>query len=230
MLAAILDRTGQFVRLRQLREQASKPNPLITQVYITTLPSGHVHSDAGLTFLLLAGCLSYANSAINPILYAFLSENFKKSFSKAFTCTGREALNAQLNQENSANPRTMRPNSSRGPNTQSKRDRNRLRDDFQGNIVSRGFSGFSIENHMSTLPTDLENGDFDEEEEEEDDEVVELEDSSNVMPMTSRISGGSVMGREQTQFNHDKEILLETSGFEEQKCLQPGPATDPSSL
>lgn len=30
--------------------------------------------------------LAYANSAVNPILYAFLSENFKKSFIKAFKC------------------------------------------------------------------------------------------------------------------------------------------------
>ncbi|XP_014675662.1 PREDICTED: somatostatin receptor type 2-like [Priapulus caudatus] len=30
--------------------------------------------------------LAYANSAVNPILYAFLSENFKKSFIKAFRC------------------------------------------------------------------------------------------------------------------------------------------------
>lgn len=213
--------------------------PLLHQVYITTLPSGHFHSDAGLTFLLLTGCLSYANSAINPILYAFLSENFKKSFSKAFTCAEKETLNAQLNPENSANPRTMRASSSRGLNTQSsKRDRNRLRDDFQENIVSRGFSGFSIENHMSTLPTDLDNedgdGDEDDEEEgEEEDEVVELDDPSNAIPMTSRVSllggGGSVVDREQTRFNHDKEILLETSGFE-QKCLQPGPVSDPTPL
>jgi len=39
--------------------------------------------------MLLAGCLSYSNSAMNPILYAFLSENFKKSFMKACTCANR---------------------------------------------------------------------------------------------------------------------------------------------
>ncbi len=54
---------------------------------------------------LLAGCLSYSNSAMNPVLYAFLSENFKKSFLKACTCaTGRDA-NAALHVENSAFPR-----------------------------------------------------------------------------------------------------------------------------
>ncbi len=55
--------------------------------------------------MLLAGCLSYSNSAMNPVLYAFLSENFKKSFLKACTCaTGRD-VNAALQVENSAFPR-----------------------------------------------------------------------------------------------------------------------------
>jgi len=38
----------------------------IGQVYITFLPPApaHRHSEAGLTFILLAGCLSYANSGI----------------------------------------------------------------------------------------------------------------------------------------------------------------------
>lgn len=52
---------------------------------------------------LLVGCLGYSNSAINPILYAYLSDNFKKSFLKAMQCTcatGKD-LNAQLKLENS---------------------------------------------------------------------------------------------------------------------------------
>src|SRR5688572_23231818 len=47
------------------------------------------HSPALLTIFLLAGCLSYSNSAMNPILYAFLSDNFKKSFLKACSCANR---------------------------------------------------------------------------------------------------------------------------------------------
>jgi hypothetical protein len=46
--------------------------------------------------MLLAGCLSYSNSAMNPILYAFLSENFKKSFMKACTCANMRDANAAL--------------------------------------------------------------------------------------------------------------------------------------
>eukprot|EP00061_Rhincodon_typus_P012181 g37753.t1 len=31
-----------------------------------------------------ANCMSYANSSINPIVYAFMGESFRKSFKKAF--------------------------------------------------------------------------------------------------------------------------------------------------
>ncbi|XP_011214313.2 somatostatin receptor type 2 [Bactrocera dorsalis] len=51
-----------------------------------------------LIFLLLC-CLVYSNSAVNPILYAFLSDNFRKSFYKAFTCMTNHEMNAQLQAE-----------------------------------------------------------------------------------------------------------------------------------
>jgi len=54
---------------------------------------------------LVCGCLAYSNSAMNPILYAFLSDNFKKSFMKAFTCAARKDVNAQLQMENSFFPK-----------------------------------------------------------------------------------------------------------------------------
>ncbi|XP_071050445.1 somatostatin receptor type 2-like isoform X2 [Onthophagus taurus] len=54
---------------------------------------------------LLASCLSYSNSAMNPILYAFLSDNFKKSFLKACTCAAGKDINAALHLENSVFPR-----------------------------------------------------------------------------------------------------------------------------
>ncbi|CAG2118744.1 unnamed protein product [Medioppia subpectinata] len=81
----------------------------IGQVYITFLPPApsHRHSEASLTFILLAGCLSYANSA-------FLSENFKKSFSRAFTCVSVKEVNAQLNVENSVFPKSARGSTKTG--------------------------------------------------------------------------------------------------------------------
>ncbi len=39
---------------------------------------------------IVAHCLSYANSAINPCLYAFMSENFRKCFKDAFRCLQEE--------------------------------------------------------------------------------------------------------------------------------------------
>lgn len=58
-----------------------------------------------ITVFILVGCLGYSNSAMNPILYAFLSDNFKKSFMKAFTCAKPNEVNAQLHAENSFFPR-----------------------------------------------------------------------------------------------------------------------------
>ncbi|RUS79029.1 hypothetical protein EGW08_013212 [Elysia chlorotica] len=51
--------------------------------------------------------LSYANSMLNPFLYAFLSDNFRKSFSKAFKCLPfyGESTRSTGN-ENSVFPRT----------------------------------------------------------------------------------------------------------------------------
>ena len=37
---------------------------------------------------LAANCLAYMNSCVNPILYAFLSDNFRKSFRKLLGCFG----------------------------------------------------------------------------------------------------------------------------------------------
>ncbi|KAF7642683.1 hypothetical protein LDENG_00253070 [Lucifuga dentata] len=43
-------------------------------------------NDASFAFRIISHCLSYANSCINPILYAFLSENFRKACHQVFTC------------------------------------------------------------------------------------------------------------------------------------------------
>lgn len=65
------------------------------------------------TLHLLVGCLSYSNSAMNPILYAFLSDNFKKSFLKACTCAAGRDINATLHLENSVFPRKNKAGSAR---------------------------------------------------------------------------------------------------------------------
>lgn len=69
-------------------------------------------SKLEITIFILVGCLGYSNSAMNPILYAFLSDNFKKSFMKAFTCAKTKEINAQLQVENSLFPRFGRSKNS----------------------------------------------------------------------------------------------------------------------
>ena len=52
----------------------------INLTFQTRVPSGFILLFNIITFF------SYANSMLNPILYAFLSENFRKSFKQAFVC------------------------------------------------------------------------------------------------------------------------------------------------
>lgn len=43
-------------------------------------------NDASFVFRIMSHCLAYGNSCVNPILYAFLSENFRKACQQVFTC------------------------------------------------------------------------------------------------------------------------------------------------
>ncbi|XP_053685048.1 somatostatin receptor type 2-like [Sabethes cyaneus] len=80
----------------------------ISQVALITSPLDSCQTRLDIILFLLVGCLGYINSAINPILYAYLSENFKKSFLKACTCAARAEVNAQLKLENSVMPKRSR--------------------------------------------------------------------------------------------------------------------------
>lgn len=77
----------------------------ITQIAMMFTPSYEGVSQFVVKIHLVASCLSYSNSAMNPILYAFLSDNFKKSFLKACTCAAGKDVNATLHLENSVFPR-----------------------------------------------------------------------------------------------------------------------------
>ncbi|XP_061191606.1 somatostatin receptor type 2-like [Saccostrea echinata] len=50
--------------------------------------------------------LQFANSMLNPLLYAFLSENFRRSFVKAFQCASSNDVNKSLCHENSVFPKS----------------------------------------------------------------------------------------------------------------------------
>lgn len=84
------------------------------QLWLTFMPPDTGQTTITFTMMLLTQCLAYANSAMNPILYAFLSDNFKKSFAKAFTCASRREVNAQLHVENSFFPKTKSGSSRQG--------------------------------------------------------------------------------------------------------------------
>lgn len=73
----------------------------VSQVALINSPPNDCQTRLEVMVFVLVGCLGYSNSAMNPILYAFLSDNFKKSFMKACSCaTGKDA-HTQLQMENS---------------------------------------------------------------------------------------------------------------------------------
>ncbi|KAM4689565.1 galanin receptor type 1 [Discoglossus pictus] len=43
-------------------------------------------TQASFVFRIAAHCLAYSNSSVNPIIYAFLSENFRKAYKQVFKC------------------------------------------------------------------------------------------------------------------------------------------------
>ncbi|XP_050333211.1 somatostatin receptor type 5-like [Bactrocera neohumeralis] len=103
-----------------------------------------------ITIFLLAGCLGYSNSAMNPILYAFLSDNFKKSFLKACTCATRKDVNAQLQLENSLFPKF-------GKNRQSDRLFSPKKAKQKKLLVTRNNNAANMHNAASTTTTTTTN-------------------------------------------------------------------------
>lgn len=95
----------------------------ISQVALITSSPGKCASRLEITIFLLVGCLGYSNSAMNPILYAFLSDNFKKSFMKACTCAARKDVNAQLQLENSLFPKFNKSRTNERLLTNNKKDK-----------------------------------------------------------------------------------------------------------
>ena len=62
---------------------------------------------------------SYANSVLNPVLYGFLNENFKKTFSEMMKCSSPRRINDQLHCEQSMTLRpTKRESARQTPETQ----------------------------------------------------------------------------------------------------------------
>lgn len=73
----------------------------VSQIALINSPPDICKTKLEIALFVMVNCLAYSNSAINPVLYAFLSDNFKKSFIKACTCATGKDFNAQLQIENS---------------------------------------------------------------------------------------------------------------------------------
>lgn len=73
----------------------------ILQIFLVYTPADHCKTKLEIVVFILVGCLAYSNSSVNPLLYAFLSENFKKSFLKACSCRARNDANFKLQTDNS---------------------------------------------------------------------------------------------------------------------------------
>lgn len=86
----------------------------VSQLALINSPPDVCKTRLEITLFVLVGCLGYSNSAMNPILYAFLSDNFKKSFIKACMCSRGNDINAQFQPENSLFTKITKKNSGKG--------------------------------------------------------------------------------------------------------------------
>ena len=59
-----------------------------TQLLLVFAPPGSVSQQSLVTAALASTCLQYSNSAINPVLYTFLSDHFRRSFLDTCWCRG----------------------------------------------------------------------------------------------------------------------------------------------
>ncbi|XP_070579757.1 somatostatin receptor type 2-like [Ptychodera flava] len=56
------------------------------QLYSLTVPDDWIPSKGFVIGFYFTLCLSYFNSSINPVIYSFMSDNFRKCFSKVMRC------------------------------------------------------------------------------------------------------------------------------------------------
>jgi len=123
----------------------------VTQLALISQPPGTQQSNTLVIVILLADCLQYSNSAMNPVLYAFLSENFKKSFRKACHCDKREQA-AMNHQDYSATTRRSR----RGPRFTAVPPQESQDEDKEAGDLSTGITGTSRSSKYTNCSTSSE--------------------------------------------------------------------------
>jgi len=128
----------------------------VTQIALISKPPGHDQGNTLVIVILLSDCLQYSNSAINPVLYAFLSDNFKKSFRKACHCDKREVTGQGHNQDCSATTRRSR----RGPKFTAVPAQESQDEDKEGGDLSTGitFTSRSSKYNCSTTSSMMADG------------------------------------------------------------------------
>ena len=63
-------------------------------------------TPASFLFRVTAHCLAYSNSSVNPIIYAFLSENFRTAYKQVFRCPARPGSPPGDAKDNKSRPDT----------------------------------------------------------------------------------------------------------------------------
>ncbi|OWF40085.1 somatostatin receptor type 2-like [Mizuhopecten yessoensis] len=74
------------------------------QVHLTFMKSGFSLPEWRVYLFSFFTVLTNANSMLNPVLYAFLSDNFRRSFAKAFKCLGRADMDRSIYTRESSVP------------------------------------------------------------------------------------------------------------------------------
>lgn len=85
----------------------------VFQVDLTFRPPGGLPAWV-ITMFSIFTALTYTNSMLNPLLYAFLSDHFRRSFMKAFRCNMNNDPNRTMCAENSIFPRHGKKGSKKG--------------------------------------------------------------------------------------------------------------------
>ncbi|KAM5305472.1 galanin receptor type 1 [Glossophaga mutica] len=103
--AKVLNHLHKKLKNMSKKSEASKKKTVQTVLVVVVvfgiswLPHHVVHlwvefgvfplTPASFLFRVTAHCLAYSNSSVNPIIYAFLSENFRTAYKQVFRCRGR---------------------------------------------------------------------------------------------------------------------------------------------
>uniref|UniRef100_A0A8C9ACR9 Galanin receptor type 1 n=1 Tax=Prolemur simus TaxID=1328070 RepID=A0A8C9ACR9_PROSS len=117
--AKVLNHLHKKLKNMSKKSEASKKKVILTNLYVLLFISQFIFileyphilqglcnfgqfplTPASFLFRVAAHCLAYSNSSVNPIIYAFLSENFRKAYKQVFKCHVRKESSLSDNREN----------------------------------------------------------------------------------------------------------------------------------